>query len=365
MKEKQLPKYRQLKQEILSWILSGRLKLNEQIPTENEIAEQFQMSRQTVRQSLGELEQEGWLYRIQGKGTFVSSPLMQKGSSELQTIGVLTTYISDYIFPHIVRGAEAALRDKGYRLLLSSTDNDKQKERESLNIMMSQPLSGLIIEPTKSAEGNPNLFYYLSLDYQQIPYIMINERYPEMDCPYIKVDDESGGFQATEHLIQLGHRKIAGFFKMDDLQGVNRLKGFIRAHHQYQVPLLPEMVTHYTTEEKLVKPYDTALSMLGQTEERPTAFICYNDELAIQLLEVIRLSGLNVPRDISLVGFDDSSLATATEVKLTTLTHPKIEMGIQAAQLLIARIENKLDVQPLENKIYKPELIIRESTSKI
>lgn len=364
MKEKQMPKYLLLKQEILSWLHSGKLKPNDQMPSENEIAEQFQMSRQTVRQTFGELEQEGWLYRMQGKGTFVSTPQSQKGR-DVQTIGILTTYISDYIFPHIVRGAESALRARGYRLLLSSTDNDKDKEKESLNMMMSQPLSGLIIEPTKSAEGNPNLNFYLSLDYQHIPYLMINERYPEMNCPSLVVDDEDGGFKAAQHLIELGHRRIAGFFKTDDLQGVNRLKGFIRAHHHYQIPLLPENVIHYTTEEKREKPYASTLQLLSQNEDRPTAFVCYNDELAVHLLEAVRTLGLQIPQDVSIIGFDDSSLATATEVKLTTLTHPKTDLGTDAAQLLLDMIENKRVSARETGKIYKPELIIRESTMHI
>lgn len=366
MKEKTMPKYLQLKQEILSWLQSGRLKPNDQMPSENEIAEQFGVSRQTVRQTLGELEQEGWLQRVQGKGTFVSAPPIRAGQ-ETQTIGIITTYISDYIFPHIVRGAEAALRSRGYRLLLSSTDNEKDKERESLGMMLSQPLSGLIIEPTKSAEGNPNLSYYLSLDYQGIPYLMINERYPELNCPVLKVDDEEGGFQAAEHLIGLGHRRIAGFFKMDDMQGVNRLKGFLRAHREHMIPLAPDAVVRYTTEEKTGKPFAEATVLLKkQPDERPTAFVCYNDELAVQLLEAIRQEGMSVPDDISLVSFDDSPLATATEVKLTTLVHPKYDMGVEAAEQLVAMIEGSAGGgEKACGRLYRPQLIVRESTRSI
>lgn len=360
---KQQPKYMILKQEILSWLQSGKLKPNDQMPTENEIAEQFQMSRQTVRQTFGVLEQEGWIYRVQGRGTFVSNPQSARKQQDVQTIGIITTYISDYIFPHIVRGAEAALRSKGYRMLLSSTDNDKDKERESLQMMMSQPLSGLIIEPTKSAEGNPNLSYYLTLNYHNIPFLMINESYPEISCPYIKVDDEAGGYKAAEHLIKLGHRSIAGFFKMDDLQGVNRLKGFIKAHQDYRVPLVPDLVIHYTTEDKENKPFASALEMLTAMPERPTAFVCYNDELAVKLLEAVRQAELSVPEHISIVGFDDSSLAVATEVKLTTLTHPKADMGTLAAEMLMAMIEQK-GTETIRNVI-EPELVIRESTKAI
>lgn len=361
---KALPKYAQLKQEILSWIHSGELKPEQQMPTENEVAERFGLSRQTVRQAFGELEQDGWLHRVQGKGTFVASPrdrLVSSQQHEPQTIGILTTSISDYIFPHIVRGAEAALRERGYRLLLSSTDNDKARERESLQLMLSQPLSGLIIEPTRSAEGNPNLNFYLSLEYQQIPYLMINERYAELDCPCVRVNDELGGYRAAEHLIQLGHRRIAGFFKMDDLQGVHRFRGFMRAHRELRVPLQPERVVHFTTPEQRTAPYEAAVRMLTLPDERPTAFVCYNDELAVQLLDAVRQAGLSVPQDISIVGFDDSFLATATEVKLTTLTHPKAELGRQAAELLLGMTQGGRP--PRGDIVFEPELIVRESAA--
>ncbi|WP_308635498.1 GntR family transcriptional regulator [Paenibacillus silvisoli] len=366
MKEKALPKYVQLKREILEWIEAGKLRPDEQMPSENEIAEQFGISRQTVRQTLGELEQEDRLYRIQGKGTFVAQPKGEHQQHvETRTIGLVTTYISDYIFPHIVRGAEAAVREKGYSLLLSSTDNDKNKERESLQMLTDQPLSGLIIEPTKSAEGNPNLAYFLALNNRRIPYVMINAKYPEISSPSLVIDDEEGGYAAAEHLLQLGHRRIAGLFKTDDLQGVLRLKGFMRAHQQDNAELHPEFVVTYRTEEKEDRPLATAAELLARPEgKRPTALVCYNDELALRLLDVIRKAGLSVPQDISIVGFDDSWLATATEVKLTTLAHPKTEMGEDAAQMLFALIESGGSAVP-DSKIYKPRLIVRESTQKV
>ncbi len=364
---KPVPKYLQLKRELLSWLHSGRFKPGEQMPSENELADRFQLSRQTVRQTFGELEREGWLHRIQGKGTFVSSPRVRQ-DADIQTIGMLTTYISDYIFPHIVRGAEAALRSRGYRLALSSTENDKRKEQESLQILMSQPLSGLIVEPTKSALGNANLDCYLALQYRRIPFLMINERYAEMNCPCVKMDDEAGGFKAADYLIELGHREIAGFFKTDDLQGVNRMKGFLRAHQARRLPLAPDSIVQYATEEKASKPFQAALEMLRRSGRgRPTAFVCYNDELAVRLLEAIRQDGkFSVPEDISVVGFDDSPLATATEVKLTTLSHPKEQMGVQAAETLLEMLGNASgEKENPGDTIYQPELIIRNSSRRL
>ncbi|MEX1031533.1 MAG: GntR family transcriptional regulator [Paenibacillaceae bacterium] len=363
MIEPSVPKYMQLKREIQSWIYSGRIKSNEQLPSEHELSRLFSMSRQTVRQAIGEMVQEGQLYRIQGKGTYCAGTAFRR-TNDTPTIGVLTTYISDYIFPLIVRGAEATLRNDGYQLLLASTDNDKAKERESLEMMLAQSVSGLIIEPTKSAEGNPNESYYRALEAQGIPYIMINETYADLDCPCLKVDDELGVFRAVEYLILGGHRQIAGFFKTDDLQGVNRMNGFIAAHVQYQLPLSEDNIVCYSTEEKSVKPLSMAASILRRVD-RPTAFVCYNDELAIRMLDIIREANLQVPDDLSIIGFDDSFLATATEVKLTTIAHPKIELGIKAAQLLIDIKEQRIELNSVGIVKYDPELMIRESTKKL
>ncbi len=358
MNNRKIPKYMQLKQELLSWLQSGKLQPGAQFPSENEISEQFGLSRQTVRQTFGELEKDGWLERIQGKGTFARNP-QRRESEQVKTIGIITTYISDYIFPHIVRGAEAELRSRGYRLLLSSTDNTKEKEMEALQLMTSQPLSGLIIEPTRSAEGNPNLHYFLDLLEKGIPYLMINEKYRELECPCLKVDDESGGYKAARYLLDAGHRSIAGFFKTDDLQGVGRLKGFLAAHKEYGVPATSNRVITYMTEQKRDLPFREAMKLLQSDEEsRPTAFVCYNDELALLLMEAAAECGLRVPEDLSLIGFDDSSLAAASGTKLTTLTHPKNEMGTAAARQLIGMIEQGTTYEDI---IYEPELIERDS----
>lgn len=361
------PKYILLKREILTWITTTRFKPHDKLPSENEIAQRFEMSRQTVRQALGELEQDGWLYRLQGKGTFVSDQPAgeRRSSSSGLSIGMITTHISDYIFPIIVRGVESELRSLGGRLLLASTDNEKEKERESLESMLHEPLDGLIIEPTKSAEGNPNFRFFLALDAQNIPYIMLNERYSDVDAPCLRLDDEQGGYLATRHLLELGHQRIAGFFKMDDNQGVHRMRGFRRAHREAQLPLIPDLLLRYTTEEKDWRPLETVAELLSRDPaDRPTAIVCYNDQLAVRLLDVIRQLGLNVPEDISLVGFDDSNLATATEVKLTTMTHPKTEMGEQAVRTLYQLIEQRGRGGQVEDIVYEPKLVLRESTAR-
>ncbi|GFN33249.1 GntR family transcriptional regulator [Paenibacillus xylaniclasticus] len=368
MKDQTAPKYMQLKQEILTWIVTAQFKPHDKLPSENEIARQFEMSRQTVRQALGDLEQEGWLYRTQGKGTFVADTQSseRKPSPQGMTIGMITTYISDYIFPTIVRGVEASLREQGARLLLSSTDNEKLRERSSLESMLHEPLAGLIIEPTKSAEGNPNFDFFLALDARQIPYVMLNERYADIDAPCLRVDDELGGYRAADYLLINGHRRIAGFFKTDDYQGVHRMRGFLRAFRERQLPVTAEWVVRYSTEEKENRPLEALERMLdSDAEERPTAIVCYNDELAVSLLNIVRQRGLSVPGDLSMIGYDDSSLAVATEVKLTTLAHPKTVMGTDAVELLMKLISKRAQRSSQPDIVYEPILVERDSVKPL
>lgn len=229
----QKSKYIMVKEQITEWITSGKVKPGEKIHSENELVKMFGVSRHTIRQAIGDLVHEGWLYREQGAGTFCSH-IPSLDSPRIQTphhikngknIGVITTYISDYIFPSIIRGIESVLTAEGYTLTLACTNNDIELEKQCLQMMLSRQIDGLIVEPTKSINYNPNIHYYLELEQNNIPYLMINQYYSQLQPPYIVVNDEVGGFIATKHLIDLGHEKIIGLFKTDDAQGVNRMQG--------------------------------------------------------------------------------------------------------------------------------------------
>lgn len=364
-------KYSIVKDSIKTKILDGTYQPNQKISSESELMKQFGVSRHTVRLAVGDLVTEGWLYTEQGSGTFCadrSETEIQTNSINSKNIAIVTTYISDYIFPSIIRGAEMYLSKHGYHVSLFSTNNDHKKEKDILEKILRQNFDGVIVEPTKSAIANPNIRYYLNLEKQNIPYIMINAYYDELEPLSITMDDEKGAYLQTEHLIKLGHRNISGFFKNDDNQGVKRMKGYLQAHRKYDITIKPSNLITYTTDEKTTKPMEELNRLLSlNEEERPSAIVCYNDEIALMLLEVIRQKKLLVPNDISLVGFDDSFLADVSEVKLTTIQHPLSEMGKTAAEMILEMIKGQQEEQAekIESVIFNPELIIRNSTRKL
>lgn len=358
-------KYNQIKEWIKSKIIDETFVPNQKISSEYELMKQFSVSRHTVRVAIKELVNEGWLYTEQGAGTFCANkPINSKEIVKHKRIAIITTYISDYIFPSIIRGAEAELSKEGYQVSLFSTNNDHEEEKRILDLVTNQQFDGAIIEPTKSAFSNPNLKYYFQLEASGIPYIMINAFYDELDPTSVLVDDEKGGYIQTEHLLKKNHKNIIGFFKTDDMQGVRRLKGFIKAFRDYETPISPENIITYKTEEKATSPAEILKYMLEKQSNGITGIVCYNDELAMSLLEVLRQKKMNVPEDISIIGFDNSFFADISEIKLTTIEHPKSELGKKAARLVLDLIKNKKS-KFTETFIFDPVLIERSSTKDL
>lgn len=359
MAELEKPKYQQLKEHIIDIIDSRELKPGEKIWSENELADRFQMSRHTVRQAIGELVNEGWLYRIQGKGTFVAKRCDHK-FSQTKTIGVMTTYLNDYIFPAIIRGIDIVLSQQGYNIVLSCTYNEHEKERMCLENFYNRGIDGLIVETTKSALPNPNLDLYRKLNDKGIPILFIHGFYKELDYPYIVEDDTEAGYLAAEHLIDLGHTRIGGIFKADDIQGHYRFAGFRKACQESGLELPDTRILWFSTGEEKDK-LEGSDNRLQQLLEECSALICYNDQIAVRVLDRARSIGIIVPDDLSLVSFDDSQLAIASEVKLTTIAHPQEKLGEEAARAILQMIVGEKDYHSLK---MKPRLVIRGSTRK-
>ena len=358
MKETSQHKYQKLKEYIINTIKSNKLKPGDRIYSENELAHMFNISRHTVRQAIGELVNSGWLYRVQGKGTFVDRR-PDKNHHTNSTIGIITTYLNDYIFPSIIRGIDEVLSSNGYNIILGCTYNQHDKEKICLENFKKQNIAGLIVETTKSVLPNPNIEVYRELSNEGIPVLFIHGRYKELNYSYIVEDDEKAGYIATKHLIDLGHKEIAGIFKIDDIQGHFRFKGFQKAHTEFGLKYSDSKLLWFNTGQMDANFVDNKfLEVLSNC----SAVVCYNDQIAIKVMDIIRQNGFNIPNDISVVSFDDSQLAVASEVKLTTVAHPKEALGKQAGEAIIDMVNRKKNYYGIK---MQPELIIRESTKCI
>ncbi|MBM7598979.1 GntR family transcriptional regulator of arabinose operon [Virgibacillus halotolerans] len=356
--------YQVIIDDIRSKILSGEYSVLEKIPTESALQELYNVSRHTVRKAILKLSNEGFLRSEKGSGTYVSDDYQSKssGKSNNRTIGVITTYISDYIFPSIIRGIEGKLNEQNYSLLLASTNNDVEQEKKALEMMLSYGVDGLIIEPTKSNLFNPNIAYYLSFKEQDIPFIMINAYYEELDVPYLSLDDVQSSYLATSELISKGHKQIGVISKKDDLQGKFRMKGYIKALGEAKLPFQPEFVFSYDTESK-PDLYTNLMDFVAENRGILTSIVCYNDEVGLVVANICRQLGISIPEELSIIGQDNSFIAKNAHIKLTTLTHPQEQMGRDAAEWIIKKLQGNQNL--LNEYYYLPTLVEGETIKNL
>lgn len=355
--------YQVIIDDIKSKILSGEYDVLDKIPTEFTLQEKYNVSRHTVRKAILKLSNEGFLRSEKGSGTYVSSDYQSRvRNSNNKTIGVITTYISDYIFPSIIRGIEEKLKEKNFSLLLVSTNNDVNQEKKALEMMLSYGVDGLIIEPTKSNLFNPNIAYYLSFKEQDIPFIMINAYYEELDVPYLCLDDVKSSYLATNELISKGHEHIALISKKDDLQGKFRMKGYIKSLGEAKLPFQPEFVFSFDTESK-PDLYGNLKDFLTEYRDILTSIVCYNDEVALVVVNICKDLGISIPDELSIIGQDNSYIAKNANIKLTTLTHPQEQMGRDAAEWIIKKLQGNRNIP--NEYYYQPKLIEGETIKNL
>lgn len=362
MTENGKPKYFTLMEELKEEIISGRIQPGEKLPSENQFTVQYSLSRHTVRKALSLLEQEGYIEACHGKGTFCSEKMRHMKKS--RNIAVVTTYISDYIFPRLIQGIDNVLSEQGYSIILKNTGNSRQKEAKCLEELLQKDIDGLIIEPSKSQLSCRHPGLYENLEKYQIPYIFIQGIYTEMkDKPHILMDDARGGYLVTKYLLEQGHRRITGFFKADDIQGIQRHKGYVRALQEAGIPYDPDLVVWFHTEDRRSKPSMMVKEMV-KTGSLPHGIVCYNDQIAVQVIESLEDCGLQVPKDISVTGYDNS-LYAQRGTGITTIAHPQERLGEMAAELILEKINGVSEEDSKVERLIQPELIVRGSCRRL
>lgn len=192
--------------------------------------------------------------------------------------------------------------------------------------------------------------------------VFINAKYdiPELNAPSVTTNDTGALKQLTNYLIELGHERIVGVFKVDDLQGVNRMNGFIKAYQEHATIALESNIIMYQSMDP-IKQVLAKIEHAIQATPRPTAIVCYNDQLAIRVIDMVKSMDLSIPDDISITGFDDYNVVRYMDPPITTMVHEKERMGHDAAQLLMELIAKK----PVKSIVYGPEMVIRDSVKKI
>jgi len=269
------------------------------------------------------------------------------------TVGLLVRDLGTGYIGEIIRGADIALSEAEYDLTLYTTHRRKTKEATYVATLMRGTADGLLLVLPRSPEA-----YLEFLHERHFPYVLIDHQGIDNTGPSVGATNWQGGYDATKHLLDLGHRRIGfvtGTMEMGCAQ--DRLAAYKAALTDYGVSIDPNLIQ----EGDFFQPrgYDCAQALLALPTP-PTAIVASNDVSAFGVMEAVRDLGLRIPDDISIVGFDDIHQASQVNPPLTTVRQPLEEMGRTAAQMLLDYIADpEKDVERID---LPTQLIVRAST---
>lgn len=349
---------------------------NQQIPTEKELAQHFQVSRITTKRALEELERSGYIYRKRGSGSFVKERDGTSGQESLDRVDRISTKkIISMIFPYtmdngyagFLKGVSDQLEAKGFYLSVHSSDWNPYKERELLLRLPEEGFDGVILYPYSSID-NMDIVYSLML--RGYPLVLIDQYYPNMNVWSVVSDNQRGGYIGTEHFITLGHQRIAYVSSIDLHMRTSvrdRFFGYGQALRDYGLVLDPHLCVfnfyESVNEENKVAYYQHLIHNL--LSRGATAIMAEHDELALDLMRACAKGGILVPEHLSIIGFDDIELAEHHDTPLTTIAQHYYEIGRLAAEGMTLQVNSPEHLHRTEEKQQTVPVTLkrRESTA--
>jgi DNA-binding LacI/PurR family transcriptional regulator len=270
-----------------------------------------------------------------------------------KAIGVVVTSIADPFNGDVVDGIEEVANQHGYSVILASSQADPERELSVVRAYQERRVDGILVASSRVGDLYIPVFSEL-----RIPIVLINNQHDSEFASSVSIDNLNGAELATRHLIDLGHRRIGYLGDRFGLQSDReRYLGYRKAMEGAGIPL--EDVLRAQGNGKAEGAEESFCKLL-ESADPPTAVFCYNDVSAFGLIRKADDLGLQVPRDLSVVGFDDIFFTRLSQPPLTTVRQPRRDMGRQAMELLLASLEER----PVEkNAVIRGELIVRKSTA--
>jgi DNA-binding LacI/PurR family transcriptional regulator len=321
-------------------ILDGSLPAGARLPPELALAEEYQISRGTVRQALIALVNEGLIERVQGRGTFVRPIAPPNTVSSVRTekrLGLVLNRLGAQLDLDILVGAEQAAKSRGYQISFAYTEDNLEQQARDIERLLADRVAGMIIFPVHEAIYDQSIWH---LQASGVPFVLVDRYFLDLDTDYVVADNFGGGYRATEHLLLLGHTRISFVYTTVDTLHTTSVRdrwlGYKQALHAYDIPYDETLLFQKPAVQAGAQhPYDAFLS----SPDRSSAIFAVHDGEALDLLRAAHRCKLRVPEDLALVGFDDLSYAAHLDPPLTTVAQPRMELGLRAGNLLINRIE--------------------------
>ena len=274
------------------------------------------------------------------------------------TIGVIIPESVHHFFSSVISGMEDIAYERGYNVMMCQSNESYEREIINSQTLLSNRVDGVLVSVSKNTVQYE---HFRNFSNQGIPMVFFDRVCPDILTDRVIINDEEGGFLATEHLIGIGCNKIAHFSAPQHLLiGQGRMAGYQRALRHYKYEVEPRLMIHCDTSELAMTLTQDFIIRNPDVD----AIFAVNDSTAISAMKVIQRMGKRVPEDISVVGFGDGPNALICTPTLSTIEQKGYEIGQEAMKLLVHKIENDISTDSFQTKVISPNLIVRESSRR-
>ncbi len=277
---------------------------------------------------------------------------------QTHTIGVIVPNL-DYVLSLMVRGIDEVALEAGFTVMVCQSNESFGREILNTSRLLESLVDGFIISVSSESKS---FEHFKKIQERNLPVVVFDRVTPHLKAPSVRIDNEEGGFLATEHLIEQGYRRIAVLAGPENLGVSNsRMEGYLTALKKHKIKKDPALIVHCDFNQDYA--YFATLELLAM-KKRPDAIFTISDRMAIGAMQAIKKKGLRMPEDIGLVGFNNEPVTSLVTPTISSIEMPSFELGKVAAKLFIETMHNKENMI-LEEKVLRTKLIVRESSQKL
>lgn len=274
------------------------------------------------------------------------------------SIGVIVAEIANSFFSQIINGIESVANEQGYTVIISQSHENFEKEVRTLQYLASRSIDGLLISVSSATNDLQQL---KSLHQSGLPIVFFDRTVEDINTHKVVVDNYQGAYNATQHLLEQGYRRIACVANSEHLNITReRVGGYMAALQQYKLKPDPKMIKYCFHGGMLLNEVETAVNELIKLKPKPEAIFATSDKLTTGCMRILKRHKIAVPKTIALTGFSNSELIELLHAPLTVVQQPAFEMGQVATELLLQLIESKRPVKDfktikLQTRLVSPE----------
>ncbi len=278
-----------------------------------------------------------------------------------RSIGIIVVEIANPFFSQVINGIESIAYDKGYNVIITQSHESYEREVADLQFLASRSIDGLLV--SVSTETN-DFSHFQEIHKKGLPIVFFDRVSAEINTHSVILDNFKGAYEATEHLIQNGYKRIAALASSEFLSITGeRMAGYFEALKNNNIERDNKLISYAFLGGMDEGEIDSAINRFILLKDKPDAIICFSDKLTTGAMKSIKRRGIKIPDEIALTGFLNTEHAELFNPPLTVLKQPAFEMGKAATELLLQLIESKRKVTSFERRLLSPELVIRSSTT--